>query len=145
MKTGRFATMVTAIGLAAISSPSLASPSLSSDAPARPAALSVAPEDLPLTPHFAGKLTRYRNCVLKAVDSGMLGEQTAMARDAMSACALSRGELRSQLLADLRAAHPALNPSAALATAETGMAQLDPMIEAAAIDQAHLRYARDMH
>jgi hypothetical protein len=109
-----------------------------------PAAISSL-DDLPLTPRFANLLTSYRNCVLRQVDQGILGEQAAMAREAMSACALSRGELGAQLLADIRDAHPALGHALARTTAEAGMAQLEPMIEAAAVDQAHMRYASTMY
>jgi hypothetical protein len=143
MKSGLVALMVTALSLAIIPAASHAAPA--SGPQAQPVALSAAPEELPFTPRFANLLTNYRNCVLLQVDEGLLGAQREMAREAMSACALSRGELRAQLISDLAATRPALDQAAAQTTAEAGLVQLDPMIEAVAVDQAHLRYARNMY
>jgi hypothetical protein len=109
------------------------------------APVSVVSDDLPLTPRFASLLTSYRNCVLIQVDAGSLDDQRTMARQALSACAISRGEMRSQLLADIRASNPALAHAAAVQAAEAGLEQIDPMIEAAAIDRAHMAYARNMY
>lgn len=108
---------------------------------AQPAAAST--DELPLTAQFASLLTSYRNCVLSEVDAAPLGVQQDMAREAMSACAISRGALRSQLIADIRAQQPKLGNAVTLKNADDGLAQVDPMIEAAAIDWAHMRYVRD--
>lgn len=102
-------------------------------------------EELPLTDRFAGLLTSYRNCVLAEVEASPLGVQETMAREAMSACAISRGELRAQLISDIREKQPRIKNAVALVSAENGLAQVDPMIEAAAIDWAHKRYARTMY
>ncbi len=101
--------------------------------------------ELPLTERFASLLTSYRNCVLRQVDRTQLGEQQEMARTAMSACALSRGELRTQLISDIQNEQPHLSVALVLHHADTGLEQVDPMIEAAAVDWAHVRYARNMH
>ena len=102
-------------------------------------------EELPLTDRFAGLLTSYRNCVLAEVEASPLGVQETMAREAMLACAISRGELRAQLISDIREKQPRIKNAVALVSAENGLAQVDPMIEAAAIDWAHKRYARTMY
>lgn len=115
----------------------------SAQTPARPVTISA--DDLPLTPRFATLLTGYRNCVLKQIDQAPLGSQQDMAAQAMSACALSRGELQSQLISDVRSAYPKAASAAAAKAAEHGIDQLDPMIEQAAVAQAHARYARNMH
>lgn len=109
----------------------------------QPIALST--EELPLTDRFAGLLTSYRNCVLAEVEASPLGIQETMAREAMTACAISRGELRSQLISDIREKLPKISNAVALRSAEGGLAQVDPMIEEAAIDWAHKRYARTMY
>jgi len=108
----------------------------------QPAALSTA--DLPLTDHFAGLLTSYRNCVLAEVDAAPLGAQRDMAQQAMSACGVSRDHLRAQLVSDIRSSQPALSSAMALRSADHGMEQVDPMIEAAALNWVHLRYASNM-
>lgn len=100
--------------------------------------------DLPLTDQFADLLTSYRNCVLLKVEAAPLGAQQEMAKQAMSACALSRSELRAQLVSDIQAQQPDVNAAVALRSADSGMDEVDPMIEAAALNQAHLRYARNM-
>jgi len=105
-----------------------------------------ASDDLPLTPRFASLLSSYRDCVLHEVDEKIaLGDQRAMAQQAMSACALSRGEMRAQLVSDILKQDPALNPAKAASAADTGVEQIEPMIEQAAVDWAHVRYARTMH
>jgi len=109
----------------------------------QPIALST--EELPLTDRFAGLLTSYRNCVLAEVEASPLGIQETMAREAMTACAISRGELRAQLISDIREKLPKISNAVALRSAEGGLAQVDPMIEEAAIDWAHKRYARTMY
>lgn len=109
----------------------------------QPIALST--EELPLTDRFAGLLTSYRNCVLAEVEASPLGVQKTMAREAMTACAISRGELRSQLISDIREKLPKISNAVALRSAEGGLAQVDPMIEQAAIDWAHRRYASTMY
>ncbi len=137
MKSALAAIMVTMATLSAFpASAEAAKP----DAVAQTAA---ATDDLPLTAQFAGLLTSYRNCVLAEVNAAPLGVQQDMAREAMSACAVSRGALRTQLISDIRAQQPRASHAVALRSANSGMAQVDPMIEAAAIDWAHLRYVRD--
>jgi len=131
------AIMVTALGLQALPAfaqdpaPTLAKPAASTD-------------DLPLTPRFSALLSKYRDCVLQQVDQAPLGDQRVMAQDAMAACALSRGEMQAQLLSDIRAQSPATPQKIALRSAETGMDQIDPMIEESAVDWAHVRYGRSM-
>jgi hypothetical protein len=144
MKAVRIALLGFAFGLTALPTALMAASSDTESA--QPVALSsLSPDELPLTSRFASLLTSYRNCVLQEVDQGMLGEQQDMARTAMSSCALSRGELRAQLLMDIRTQRPALSPAAAQTSAESGIAMLEPMIEAAAVDQAHMRYASTMY
>jgi hypothetical protein len=119
----------------------------SAKAPVKPVAqpVSLSSDELPLTDRFASMLTSYRNCVLAEVEASPLGVQQQMAREAMSACAISRGELRAQLISDIREKQPKLSNAVALRSAEGGLAQVDPMIEQAAIDWAHKRYARSMY
>jgi hypothetical protein len=119
----------------------------SAKAPVKPVAqpVSLSSDELPLTNRFASMLTSYRNCVLAEVEASPLGVQQQMAREAMSACAISRGELRAQLISDIREKQPKLGNAVALRSAEEGLAQVDPMIEQAAIDWAHKRYARSMY
>lgn len=116
---------------------------------AEPAAVqtgATATDDLPLTPRFASLLSSYRDCVLHEVDEKIaLGNQRDMALQAMSACALSRGEMRAQLVSDILRQDPALSTTRATSAADTGVEQIEPMIEQAAIDWAHVRYARTMH
>lgn len=107
--------------------------------------IALSTEELPLTDRFAGLLTSYRNCVLAEVEASPLGIQETMAREAMTACAISRGELRAQLISDIREKLPKVSNAVALRSAEGGLAQVDPMIEAAAIDWAHRRYASTMY
>lgn len=107
--------------------------------------VSLTTDELPLTDQFASLLTSYRNCVLLHVDAAQLGSQQDMAHQAMSACALSRGELQAQLIADIQARQPKISNAVAYRGAQSGMAQVDPMIEAAAIDRAHIRYASNMY
>ena len=109
---------------------------------AQPVAL--AADELPMTARFASLVTTYRNCVLLQVDKGALASHGEMADRAMSACALSRHEVESQLVADIEAEHPKLAPAVATRSAQGGMDQIDPMIESAALERAHARYARDM-
>jgi hypothetical protein len=136
MKAG-LALLVTMIALSPL-------PASAKSLKAQPVSLTT--DELPLTDQFADLLTSYRNCVLMKVDAtSSLGAQQDMARQAMSACALSRGELQAQLISDIRAQQPAISNAVALRSAESGMAQVDPMIEAAAIDRAHIRYARTMY
>ncbi len=142
MKSALAAIMITMAGLSAL-------PASAREA-ARPAAQPVAQsatmsaDELPLTDRFASLLTGYRNCVLAEVEASPLGRQQDMAKEAMSACATSRGELRAQLVSDIAAQQPKLGNALVLRSADSGMAQVDPMIEAAAVDWAHLRYVRDM-
>lgn len=145
MKAGLAALLVTMAVVQALPATAReAVPAPQTPAPQTIAASSVA--ELPLTQRFASLLTSYRNCVLRQVDrTTQLGDQQEMAQNAMSACALSRGELRSQLIADIRNEQPHLSSALVLSHADTGLEQVDPMIEAAAIDWAHMRYARDMH
>ncbi len=82
--------------------------------------------------------------MLAEVDATPLAAHQDMAREAMSACAVTRKELRAQLILDIRAQQPKISNAVALRSAESGMAQVDPMIESAAVDWAHLRYVRDM-
>lgn len=112
---------------------------------AAPQQVAVSNAELPLTERFSSLLTSYRNCVLRQVDSGQLGHQQEMAKAAMSACALARGALRSQLVSDIQSDQPDLGAALALSHADSGLEQVDPMIEAAAIDWAHMRYARNMY
>jgi hypothetical protein len=101
--------------------------------------------DLPLTPRFASLLASYRDCVLREVDENIpLGDHHSMARQALTACALSRGEMQAQLLSDILQQRPALSPALAASVADNGIGQIEPMIEQAAIDWAHVRYARIM-
>ncbi len=140
MKAGLATLMVS---LSAFSGPAFSAlPASAREASSQPVALSTA--DLPLTDHFASLLTSYRNCVLAEVDAAPLGVQQEMARDAISACSLSRTQLRAQLVSDIRASRPRTSSAIALRSAESGMAQVDPMIEAAAVDWVHLRYASNM-
>jgi len=140
MKAGLATLLVTMIAL----SPLPASAKSLTKSPA-PQPVSLATDELPLTDQFADLLTSYRNCVLMKVDAETLGTQQDMAHQAMSACALSRGELEARLISDIQAQQPAISNAVALRGAESGMAQVDPMIEAAAIDRAHIRYARTMY
>jgi hypothetical protein len=128
--------MVTAFGLQAL--PALA------QRPVATTKVASTTDDLPLTPQFAALLSKYRDCVLHQVDQAALGDQRMMAQDAMSACALSRGEVQAQLLSDIRSQKPAAPQMIAMRSAETGMDQVDPMVEESAIDWAHVRYARSM-
>ncbi len=131
------------VSLSAFSGPAFSAlPASAREAAPQPVAQSTA--DLPLTDRFASLLTSYRNCVLAEVDASPLGVQQAMARDAISACSLSRGQLRGQLVSDIRASRPRISATVALRSADSGMAQVDPMIEAAAVDWVHLRYASHM-
>jgi hypothetical protein len=107
--------------------------------------IALSTEELPLTDRFAGLLTSYRNCVLAEVEASPLGVQENMAREAMTACAISRGELRTQLISDIRETRPRIGHAVALRSADNGLAQVDPMIEQAAIDWAHRRYASTMY
>lgn len=101
--------------------------------------------DLPLTPRFAALLSGYRDCVLREVEETVaLGDQREMARDAMSACVLSRWEMRTQLLSDILRSEPAISPAVAAASADSGVDQIEPMIHQAAVDWAHVRYGRIM-
>ena len=136
MKLGLAVFLVTATAFYAL-------PATAQQATAQPVA--IAAEELPLTENFSNRLTSYRNCVLKQVDKGQLGSQQDMAKSAMSACALSRGELRAQLVSDIQAQQPHLSTAIALRNAENGLEQVDPMVEAAAVDWAHMRYARTMY
>jgi hypothetical protein len=112
----------------------------------RPATqIALSTEELPLTDRFAGLLTSYRNCVLAEIEASPLGVQEHMAREAMTACAISRGELRAQLISDIRVSRPRIGNAVALRSADNGLAQVDPMIESAAIDWAHKRYASTMY
>lgn len=140
MKAVLAAIMVTTLGVQAFPAQAriAAAPKVAPEA--------VSTDDLPLTPRFATLLTGYRNCVLREVDQSVpLSDQKTMAQRAMSACALARGELRTQLLSDIRAQKPQISPALAQRAARTGLDQLDPMIEQAAVDWAHMRYARDMY
>ncbi len=136
MKAGLATLLVTVIALSPL-------PASARTATAQPVSLTA--DELPLTDQFADLLTSYRNCVLMKVDASPLGSQQDMAQQAMSACALSRGELRAQLISDIQAQQPAISNAVALRGAESGLAQVDPMIEAAAIDRAHIRYSRNMY
>ncbi|MBO9579760.1 MAG: hypothetical protein J7498_02610 [Sphingobium sp.] len=129
--------------LAAMSALPASAQKMSGKQAAQPIALSA--EEIPATDRFAGLLTRYRNCVLAEVEAAPLGIQETMAREAMAACAISRGELRSQLFSDIREKRPKVGNAVALVSADYGVAQVDPMIEQAAIDWAHRRYARNMY
>ncbi|MBO9575800.1 MAG: hypothetical protein J7494_08705 [Sphingobium sp.] len=136
MKSGLAVILVTATAFFAL-------PAAAQEATAQRAAPSA--EDLPLTDNFANLLTSYRNCVLKHVDRSDLGiTQQDMAKNAMSACALARGELRSQLLEDIKNIRPQMASALIMRDADNGLEQVDPMIEAAAVDRAHARYARAM-
>lgn len=126
-----------------LSALSVAASALAQGAPAPKSAS--ATDDLPLTPRFSALLSGYRDCVLQEVDKTALGSQQAMANAAMQACALARGEVEAQLLADVRAQNPSQAHKVAYRAAQDGMAQIDPMIEATAVDWAHVRYARSMY
>jgi hypothetical protein len=136
VKAGLATIMVTATAF-------LALPAIAQEVAVTP--VSVSTDDLPLTEGFSVLLTSYRNCVLRQVDSGQLGSQQEMAKEAMSACALARGALRSQLVTDIRSQRPHMADAVALISADGGLEQVDPMIEAAAVDWAHMRYARTMY
>ena len=137
MKSALAAIMVTIAGISAL-------PASAHEA-ARPDTqpISSSTDELPLTARFASLLTGYRNCVLAEVEASPLGRQQDMAKEAMSACAIARSELRTQLVSDIAAQQPRLSNALVLRSADSGMAQVDPMIEAAAVDWAHLRYVRD--
>lgn len=136
MKAGIAAILITVTAFHAL-------PAFAGDTKAQPVAASA--DELPLTDTFASLLTSYRNCVLKHVDRADLGiTQQDMAKNAMSACALARGELRSQLLQDIKAQRPMMASALVTRDADNGLEQVDPMIEAAAVDRAHARYARVM-
>src|SRR5690349_7959658 len=117
MKLGLAAIFVTATAFYAL-------PAAAQEAKAQP--VSVASDELPLTERFSNLLTSYRNCVLKQVDQGQLGSQQDMAKTALSACALSRGELRAQLISDIQEKQPHLSAAVALRSAESGLEQVDP-------------------
>lgn len=136
MKLGLTAIMVTATAF-------LALPATAQEATAQ--TVSATSDELPLTERFSSLLTNYRNCVLKQVDKGQLGSQQDMAQAAMSACALSRGELRAQLVSDIQDQQPHLSAAVVLRNADSGIEQVDPMVEAAAVGWAHMRYARNMY
>ncbi len=135
MKSGLTAIMVIMAG-------SVSLPAFAQDAAPQPVAVSA--DDLPLTARFATLLGSYRNCVLEQVDDAPLGLQQDMAKNAMQACALTRGELRNQLIADIQAQDTRMDADLAAQSADNGLQQVDPMIEAAAVDWAHVRYARNM-
>src|SRR6478736_2168197 len=97
--------------------------------PAQPAASAPASDDLPLTPRFAAAVTAYRNCVMEAVDAGSIADHREMATAAMASCAIARGQMVSQLAADIQQQHPGFTPVAANTTAAGGVDQIDPMIE----------------
>lgn len=99
---------------------------------------------MPFTPAFGTSITRYRNCVLRAVDAQALTDAATMASDAMNACALYRGEVQAQLASDIAAHNPQHAQEIALTQAENGMAVVDPMIAQAAAERAHMAFARVM-
>jgi hypothetical protein len=111
--------------------------------PAQPAA-SAPSEDLPMTPRFAAAVTAYRNCVMEAVDAGSLADHHEMASAAMAACAIARGQMASQLASDIRQQHPGFTPVTADTSAASAVDQIEPMIEDAAIERAHAKYAQSM-
>ena len=112
-------------------------------APAQPAA-SAPSDELPLTPRFAAAVTAYRNCVMEAVDAGSLADHREMASAAMAACAIARGQMASQLASDIRQQHPSFAPAAIDTSAANGLDTIEPMIEDAAIERAHAKYAQSM-
>jgi hypothetical protein len=129
------AIMVTAMGLSA--TPALAqdpAPTLSGPGAA----------DMPFTDQFASAVTRYRNCVLKSMDGQALTDATTMTRGAMKDCAAYRSEVQQQLAADIAAQNAGHAQHVALVQAEDGVASIDPMIEQAAIERAHMAFARVM-
>ncbi len=129
------AIMVTAIGIQA--APALAKGAM------EPASVQ-AQIDMPFTPAFGASIDRYRNCVLRAVDAQALTSAATMAGDAMTACAMARTEVQHQLASDIAAQNPRHAQTVALTHAESGMATIDPMIEDAAVERAHMAFARVM-
>lgn len=92
--------------------------------------------DLPFTPAFAQAVGDYRDCVLGGLDRSSFSQPDQMAAAAMAACEHAHDGVRAQLTADLSAAHPGTSRQIAKARADAGMAKIDPMIAAAAVDQA---------
>jgi hypothetical protein len=133
--------LASALLLSLIATPALAREG--KPAPAQPAA-TASNDELPLTPRFAAAVTAYRNCVMEAVDAGSLADHRAMATAAMASCAIARGQMASQLASDIRQQRPSLAAVAVDTSAATGLEQIDPMIEDAAIERAHAKYAASM-
>ncbi|MGD9812215.1 MAG: hypothetical protein AB7U35_12945 [Sphingobium sp.] len=102
------------------------------------------PADMPFTPAFGASLDRYRNCVLMQVDAQPLTSAAHMASEAMTACAIVRTEVQHQLASDIETQNPHHTQDIALTHAEGGMGIVDPMIEEAAIERAHMAFARVM-
>jgi len=123
----------------------IATPALAREGePAKPATPAAASDELPLTPRFAAAVTAYRNCVMEAVDAGSLADHREMATAAMASCAIARGQMASQLASDIRQQHPSFAPAAIDTTAANGLDTIEPMIEDAAIERAHAKYAQSM-
>lgn len=119
--------MKTIFGLVVVNAAALVS-GLFAAAPAQ------AEADLPFTPAFAQAVGQYRDCVLGGLDRSTFAQPDRMAAAAMAACERAHDMARAQLTADLaRAGAP---HQAAKAQANAGMAKIDPMIAAVALDQA---------
>lgn len=92
--------------------------------------------DLPLTPAFAEAVGQYRDCVLGGLDRAGFTQPDRMAATAMAACEKAHDAVRTQLATDVSATRPHVSIQAARTVAAQGMARIDPMIAAAALDQA---------
>ncbi|CAN5265871.1 hypothetical protein BH10PSE13_BH10PSE13_14830 [soil metagenome] len=94
-----------------------------------------AADDLPMTSAFAGALASYRDCVIGAVDRSGVAEPDAMAAAALAACGAAHDVARRQLATDIIAVRPHAATVAAQ-QAQSGMATIEPMIAAIALNHA---------
>ncbi len=104
-----------------------------SSAPAMAAGKS---HDLPLTPAFSAAVSEYRDCVLDSLDRVSPAQPRAMVTAAIAACGDKQAAVRSQLATDIHAARPDQSVQAAAVAAQNGVAQLNPIIAAVALDHA---------
>lgn len=109
--------------LAASSVPALAAPS----------------DSLPFTPAFAEAVGQYRDCVIGSLDHVGMARPDAMAAAALTACGDRQTAVLAQLTHDINAARPQDSAEVAAEAARNGMAQIDPMIAAVALDHARDR------